>query len=89
MDQIRAARLSVIRDARDTLTQLGALLGDVCIALVSVAATAAEDGAYWQCMEAIDAADECRDRVREMLRRLNDREEPAEPVPDSATGPPL
>ena len=30
---------------------------------------------YWQCMEAIDAADESRDRVRELLRRLADRDE--------------
>jgi hypothetical protein len=40
------------------------------MSLVALASTAGEEGAYWQCMEAIDAADESRDRVREMLRRL-------------------
>lgn len=74
VDRIRAAQLSEIPDARETLTGLGALLGEVGIALVGIASTAAEDRIYWQCMEAIDAADECQDRILEMLRRLTDRE---------------
>jgi hypothetical protein len=54
---------------------LGGLLGDVGIALVALASSADDEGTYWQCMEAIDAADESRDRVLEMLRRLADREQ--------------
>lgn len=50
------------------------LLAEVGIALVGVACAADEQGTYWQCMEAIDAADESRDRVLEMLRRLADRD---------------
>jgi hypothetical protein len=62
-------------DARHTLMCLGGLLGEVGIALVGLACAADDEGTYWQCMEAIDAADESRDRVLEMLRRLADREQ--------------
>ncbi|WP_030568254.1 DUF6099 family protein [Streptomyces aureocirculatus] len=68
--EIRAAKLTTIGDAHDTLLGLGVLLGEVGIALVTVAMGADDEGVYWQCMEAIDAADEARDRVLEMLRRL-------------------
>ncbi|OQD53966.1 hypothetical protein BM536_027280 [Streptomyces phaeoluteigriseus] len=69
-----AARLTKLDDAREALLCLGDLLGEVGIALVGVASSAAEEGTYWQCMEAIDAADESRDRVLEMLRKLAARE---------------
>ncbi|MGY6025691.1 DUF6099 family protein [Streptomyces spinosirectus] len=74
-EEMRAAQLTELGDARQALLCLGGLLGEVSIALVGVACAAGEEGTYWQCMEAIDAADEARDRVREMLRRLADREE--------------
>ncbi|MFE9833788.1 DUF6099 family protein [Streptomyces sp. NPDC005551] len=72
---LRAARLTDLGDARQTLLDLGCLLGEVGIALVGIACAADDEGTYWQCMEAIDAADESRDRVLEMLRRLAVREE--------------
>lgn len=84
-EDIRAARLSRIGDAQEVLLALDGLLGDVGIALVGVAMGAAEEGGYWQCMEAIDAADESRDRVLEMLRRLAVREQRL-PEADSAAG---
>ncbi|MEU8945034.1 DUF6099 family protein [Streptomyces sp. NPDC048489] len=71
---LRAARLTELGDAREALLCLGGLLAEVGIALVGVACAADEQGTYWQCMEAIDAADESRDRVLEMLRRLADRD---------------
>jgi Family of unknown function (DUF6099) len=71
---LRAAQLTELGDARQALLGLGGLLGEVGIALVGVACAAGDEGTYWQCMEAIDAADESRDRVREMLRRLAVRE---------------
>jgi hypothetical protein len=67
---IRAAQLTELGDVEGALRALDALLGDVGIALVAVASASFEEGAYWQCMEAIDAADESRDRVLEILRRL-------------------
>ncbi|MEV6806253.1 DUF6099 family protein [Streptomyces sp. NPDC017248] len=72
---LRAAQLTELADARETLLCLGGLLGEVGISLVGMASGAADEATYWQCMEAIDAADESRDRVREMLRKLAAREE--------------
>ncbi|PZT77213.1 MULTISPECIES: DUF6099 family protein [unclassified Streptomyces] len=70
----RAARLTGIADPRVALTGLSALLGEVGMALVGVACETDEQSLYWQCMEAIDAADESTDRVRGMLRLLDARE---------------
>ncbi|MFF8827944.1 DUF6099 family protein [Streptomyces sp. NPDC015131] len=78
----RALRLTGISDVRRALLGLGALLGEVGIALVGVACATDEEGLYWQCIEAIDAADEAGDRVHGMLRRLALRER-ARP-PDAA-----
>ncbi|MEU3888490.1 DUF6099 family protein [Streptomyces sp. NPDC029041] len=72
--ELLAGQLTELGDARHTLMYLGGLLGEVGIALVALASAADDEGTYWQCMEAIDAADESRDRVLEMLRRLADRE---------------
>ncbi|MFF4115853.1 DUF6099 family protein [Streptomyces sp. NPDC001714] len=72
---LRAAQLTELDDARATLLSLGGLLAEVGIALVGMASAAADEATYWQCMEAIDAADESRDRVLEMLRKLAAREE--------------
>ncbi|MFH8801259.1 DUF6099 family protein [Streptomyces sp. NPDC017936] len=71
---LRAARLTELDDAREALLCLGGLLAEVGIALVGLASSADDEGTYWQCMEAIDAADEARDRVLEMLRKLAARE---------------
>ncbi|HZF92311.1 DUF6099 family protein [Streptomyces sp.] len=73
--ELRAAQLTELGDARQALIYLGGLLGEVGIALVGIACAAPDEATYWQCMEAIDAADESRDRVRELLRRLADREQ--------------
>ncbi|MGD1223662.1 DUF6099 family protein [Streptomyces krungchingensis] len=83
---LRAAQLSELGDARESLLCLGALLGEVGIALVTVACAADDEGTYWQCMEAIDAADESRDRVLEMLRRLAVRDQKAVVERDRAAG---
>ncbi|MFJ4832627.1 DUF6099 family protein [Streptomyces sp. NPDC088747] len=72
---LRAAQLTELGDAREALLCLGCLLAEVGIALVGVACAVDEQGTYWQCMEAIDAADESRDRVLEMLRRLTVRDQ--------------
>ncbi|WP_455358777.1 DUF6099 family protein [Streptomyces sp. SYSU K21746] len=71
---IRAAQLSEVSDAREALLGLGGLLGEVSIALVGVACATDDEGLYWQCIEAIDAADESSDRVHAMLRRLTLRD---------------
>ncbi|GAA1433237.1 DUF6099 family protein [Streptomyces thermospinosisporus] len=73
--ELRAAQLTELGDARQSLTDLGGLLGEVGMALVGLACAADDEATYWQCMEAIDAADESRDRVLEMLRKLADRDQ--------------
>ncbi|NGO81893.1 hypothetical protein G6045_40560 [Streptomyces sp. YC504] len=73
-DGIRATRLTSVADPRASLIALGALLGEVGIALVGVACAVDGEADYWQCIEAIDTADDSRDRVLEMLRRLGGRE---------------
>ncbi|MEV6161966.1 DUF6099 family protein [Streptomyces sp. NPDC052052] len=70
----RAVQLTGVGEPRAALTGLGALLGEVGMALVGVACETDEQGLYWQCMEAIDAADESLDRVHGMLRRLDERD---------------
>ncbi|MER8012224.1 DUF6099 family protein [Streptomyces sp. NPDC094149] len=72
---LRAAQLTELGDARQALLCLGGLLGEVGIALVGLACAADDEATYWQCMEAIDAADESRDRVRDMLRKLAEGEQ--------------
>ncbi|MET7479151.1 DUF6099 family protein [Streptomyces sp. NPDC005648] len=74
-DDLRAAQLTDLGDARQTLLCLGGLLGEVGIALVGLACAVDDETTYWQCMEAIDAADESRDRVRDMLRKLAEGEQ--------------
>jgi hypothetical protein len=90
MGAVRAAQLTEVPDVRTALTGLGILLGEVGIALVVVGCATEVDGLYWQCIEAVDAADESGDRVRGMLRRLTLREQDRSsgPVRDAAAGPP-
>ncbi|MFI9201809.1 DUF6099 family protein [Streptomyces sp. NPDC053048] len=71
---LRAGRLTELRDPWMVLTDLGELLGEVGIALVGVACACEEDAVYWMCIEAIDAADETSDRIGGLLRRLALRE---------------
>lgn len=60
----RAARLSAVRDPVGTLRALRVLLGEIGHALVGLITTAADEDAYWQSIEALDAVDEAKDRVR-------------------------
>ncbi|WP_255955006.1 DUF6099 family protein [Streptomyces odontomachi] len=85
-EEIRASQLTEIGDARQSLLELGVMLGEVGMALVGIACSAEEDSVYWQCMEGIDAADEARDRVVDMLRKLAARDENL-PERDSAGTP--
>jgi hypothetical protein len=60
----RAARLTAVRDPAGTLRALRTLLGEIGLALVGFIAAAADERMYWQCIEALDAVDEAKDRVR-------------------------
>ena len=73
---------TMVRGIRPALAGLALLLGEAGIALVGVACDTGEDGLYWQCIEAMDAADESLDRVHGMLRRLAEREREPERAPE-------
>ncbi len=66
----RAVRLTRAPDVEATLLALAELLGEVGIALVGLACGVYQEALYWASVEAIDAADEARDRVLDMLRAL-------------------
>jgi hypothetical protein len=44
------------------------LLGEITHALVGLTGAVQDEGAYWQCIEALDAVDEAKDRVRALTR---------------------
>ncbi|MFF2026699.1 DUF6099 family protein [Streptomyces sp. NPDC058171] len=75
MRDFRADQLSEVRDVRRALLGLQALLGEVGIALVSIACDTEDEHLYMQCIEAIDASDDMGDEIREMLRRFEVREQ--------------
>jgi hypothetical protein len=60
----RASRLTVVRDPAGALRALRVLLCEIGLALVGFIADAADEEAYWQYIEALDAVDEAKDRVR-------------------------
>lgn len=60
----RAARLTGVRDPAGTLRALRVLLGEINEALVGLIRAVQEEGAYWSCLEALDAVDEAREQVR-------------------------
>jgi hypothetical protein len=68
----RAALLTGVRDPAAALRELRDLLTDVGAALSSVAGTTEEESVYWQCIEAVDAADESKDRVCALLLRMQE-----------------
>ncbi|WP_329041309.1 DUF6099 family protein [Streptomyces sp. NBC_00178] len=76
---VRASQLTAVTDVAGALAALAHYLGEVGIALVGVACGTDEEGLYWQCIEAIDAADESVDRVHGMLRRLAEHERERDP----------
>ncbi|WP_199239456.1 DUF6099 family protein [Streptomyces sp. ICBB 8177] len=89
----RAVALTGVREPPTALRALLALTADVVVALVAVACATEEENVYWQCIEAMDAVDEARDRVRSLLTRYGSDppsspdpgDEP--PQPDSAPKP--
>ncbi|MEV4975984.1 DUF6099 family protein [Streptomyces scopuliridis] len=77
---LRADQLGEVPDVRKALVGLGALLGEVGIALVAVACGTDDDGLYSQCIEATDAADEMSDQIRGMLQSLTVNEQRSTPA---------
>ncbi|WP_252395529.1 DUF6099 family protein [Streptantibioticus parmotrematis] len=87
----RAAALTGVREPSAALRALLALAADVVVALVAVACATEEENVYWQCIEAMDAVDEARDRVRDLLTRYASGPPPPAPPsgpPSPSSGPP-
>lgn len=76
-DRIRAVDLSGIEDSGAALRALRKLLDEVGVALVALACLAEEEPDYWECIDAVDAVDESKDRLADVLRLLG---EPVEEV---------
>ncbi|WP_405588994.1 DUF6099 family protein [Streptomyces sp. NBC_01190] len=68
----RAVRLTGVRDAAGTLRALRTLLGEIGLSLVAITCAAEDEAAYSQCIEALDAVDEAKDRIRELAGRGGD-----------------
>lgn len=83
---VRAAQLSEVQDPQQALTALAGLLGEAGVALVSVACSTEDERIYWECVEAIDTADESGDRVRALLRKLAARAGPREEPQQAVVG---
>ncbi|MCQ4083038.1 DUF6099 family protein [Streptomyces sp. RB6PN25] len=64
---LRAARLSGVRDPRAVLRGLLGILGEVVVALVAAVCATEDEELYWQCIDAVDAADDSKDRVCALL----------------------
>jgi hypothetical protein len=67
---LRASMLTEVREPAGALRELRELLSELGMVLVSVACTAESETEYWQCIEAVDAADESKDRVGVLLRAV-------------------
>lgn len=66
----RAARLTGMRDPVGTLRALRVLLGEISEALVRLSCAVQDEAAYWSCVDALDAVDEARERVRALAREV-------------------
>ncbi len=70
---VRAARLTGVRDPTTALRRLLALLAETGAALATLACTTEDERDYWSCVDALDATDETKDRVRALLRQYGTR----------------
>jgi Family of unknown function (DUF6099) len=64
----RAARLTGVRDAAGTLRALRVLLGEIGLALVGLTGSAEDESGYWSCVDALDAVDEAKERLRALTQ---------------------
>ncbi|MCZ4095603.1 hypothetical protein C8250_031525 [Streptomyces sp. So13.3] len=69
-ETVRASILTCVREPARALTELRDLLSELGAALVGLACSAEEEAVYWQCIDAMDAAEESKDRVCALLGAL-------------------
>ncbi|GGO91159.1 DUF6099 family protein [Wenjunlia tyrosinilytica] len=76
--RVRALGLTGVKDPPAVLRALRALLDEAGVALVGVACSVEDEPVYWQCIDAVDAADDSKDRLADLLRLLGDPGVPGE-----------
>ncbi|MCM2422146.1 DUF6099 family protein [Streptomyces sp. RKAG293] len=69
-ETVRASILTGVREPARALTELRDLLSELGAALVGLACSAEEEAVYWQCIDAMDAAEDSKDRVCALLGAL-------------------
>ena len=75
----RAAGLTGVAEPVVVLKELRGLVHDVAEALVVVACGADSEELYWQCIDAVDGAADCKDAVGGLLRTLGSEPGPEPP----------
>ncbi|MCZ4119273.1 DUF6099 family protein [Streptomyces sp. H39-S7] len=70
-EPVRAAILTGVREPARALTEIRDLLSELGTTLAGVACSAEEEAVYWQCIDALDAAEESKDRVCALLGALD------------------
>jgi hypothetical protein len=61
-----------MRDPEGTLRALRVLLGEIGEALVRLSCAVQDEAAYWSCVDALDAVDEAKERVRALAREVRE-----------------
>ncbi|MDF9816167.1 DUF6099 family protein [Streptomyces sp. SPB162] len=69
-EPIRAAILTGVREPARALAEIRDLLSELGAVLAGVACSAEEEAVYWQCIDALDAAEESKDLVCSLLGAL-------------------
>ncbi|MEU3463248.1 DUF6099 family protein [Streptomyces sp. NPDC006733] len=70
-ETVRASILTGVREPARALEEIRDLLTELGAVLAGVARSADEAGAYWQCIDALDAAEDSKDRVCALLGALD------------------
>jgi hypothetical protein len=69
----RASRLTVVSDPPAALRELRGLIHETAEAMIVLACGADDQELYWRCIDAVDAAAECKELVTDLLRALGQR----------------
>lgn len=69
-EAVRAVILTGVREPARALSEIGDLLVELGTVLAGVARSAEEEAVYWQCIDALDAAEESKDRICALLSAL-------------------
>jgi hypothetical protein len=78
----RVSRLTGVADPPAAVHEMRRLVHEAAEALIALACAATEEDLYWRCIDAVDAAAECKALVTDLLRALGEAVPPERP-PDT------